>query len=122
MELGTPVTELRGTVPNSVREMLTRATAAIGSCAMTFALFGATRGPVVRPYEVLLYGTVRAVNATARTVTIAYAPLETEAGGIRSMRVFDPVQLEGLRRGDPVQAIADTRRTPWTVRGLRRMR
>ncbi len=93
-----------------------------GVCALAIALLAETSGAAVRPYEVVLYGTVRSVNPPARSITIAYAPLDTAAGGIRIMHVTDAEPLAGFRRGDPVQAIADTRRTPWTVRDVRRMR
>ncbi|MBD5604151.1 MAG: copper-binding protein [Candidatus Eremiobacteraeota bacterium] len=91
-------------------------------CALAATLVAATRQPpALRPFEVLLYGTVRTVDARDRLVTIAYAPLDTAPGGIRTMRVRDPASLVDLRRGDPIQAIADTRRRRWVVRDLHRM-
>jgi Cu/Ag efflux protein CusF len=85
------------------------------------ALLGASRDFTLRPYEVVLYGTVRSIDARHHRITIAYAPLDTAPGGIRAMRIADAVPAGELERGDSVQAIADTRRTPWIVRDLRRM-
>jgi Cu/Ag efflux protein CusF len=93
----------------------------LAAFGFAIALLGASRGPFIRPYEVVLYGTVRSVDLRHGRITIAYAPLDTAPGGIRSMRVTDRRDLEFFVRGDPIQAIADTRRTPWVVRDLHRM-
>jgi Cu/Ag efflux protein CusF len=89
-----------------------------GLCAL---LLGASSLPSLQPYEVVVYGTVRGVDSQRRTITIAYAPLDTAPGGIRTMRVSDRRVLRDLQRGDSIQAIADTRRTPWIVRDVHRM-
>ncbi len=88
---------------------------------LAVALLGAARGPVLRPYEVLLYGTVRRIDAPHRLIVIAYAPLDTAPGGIRRMRLEPHERVGYLQLGDPIQAIADTRRTLWVVRDVRRM-
>jgi Cu/Ag efflux protein CusF len=98
-----------------------RALRSLAVFGFALALLGASRGPLIRPYEVLLYGTVRSVDLRHGRITIAYAPLDTAPGGIRSMLVIDRGDLRLFERGDPIQAIADTRRTPWHVRDLHRM-
>lgn len=85
------------------------------------ALLGASRGNALQPYEVQLYGTIRRIDAPHRLVVIAYAPLDTAPGGIRTMRVRPAEHLRYLERGDPVSAIADPRRRLWIVRDLHRM-
>ncbi len=85
------------------------------------ALLGASRGGALQPYEVQLYGTIRRIDAPHRLVVIAYAPLDTAPGGIRTMRILNADHLRFLERGDPVSAIADPRRRLWVVRDLRRM-
>ena len=87
---------------------------------LAVGLLGAAR-PLLRPYEVLLYGTVRKIDVPHRLIVIAYAPLDTAPGGIRTMRVDPQEGLDFLERGDPIQAIADTRRTLWVVRDVHRM-
>jgi Cu/Ag efflux protein CusF len=84
-------------------------------------LLGASRGSDLQPYEVRVYGTIRKIDASHRLVVIAYAPLDTAPGGIRTMRVRTTDHLRFLERGDPVSAIADPRRSPWVVRDLHRM-
>ncbi len=93
----------------------------LGMVVLSLALFGAVRGPVVAPYEVVLYGTIRSIDVRDHLVTIAYAPLDTAPGGVRRMRVRTTSMLEGLLPGDPIQAIADTRHRRWVIRDLRRL-
>ncbi len=93
----------------------------LGALALSLALLGAVRGPVVAPYEVVLYGTIRSIDVRDHLVTIAYAPLDTAPGGVRRMRVRSNTMLAGLLPGDPVQAIADTRHQRWVIRDLRRL-
>ena len=88
---------------------------------LALVLLGAVRVPAIAPYEVVLYGTIRSIDARDRLVRIAYAPLDTAPGGVRTMRVHDAKLLAGLEPGDPIQAIADTRRSRWIVRDLRRL-
>jgi Cu/Ag efflux protein CusF len=94
---------------------------ALGMVVLSFAILGAVRGPVAAPYEVVLYGTIRAIDVRDRLVTIAYAPLDTAPGGVRKMRVRSTAMLEGLLPGDPIQAIADTRHRRWVIRDLHRL-
>lgn len=93
---------------------------AFGLAAVAVGLFGA-HAPTLRPYEVLVYGTVRKIDVRHRLIVVAYAPLDTAPGGVRAVRVAPSETLRYLEKGDPIEAIADTRRTLWVVHDVRRL-
>lgn len=73
----------------------------------------------LKPYEVLVHGTVRSVDARSNTILLAYGPLETAPSGERTC-LLDPPRVR-LRPGEKVEAIADTRHWRWRLRGVREL-
>jgi len=74
----------------------------------------------LQPYEILVHGTVRQVDARNNTILLAYAPLETAPGGERTCLILDGRNLR-LRSGEEIEAVADTRHWRWALRGIHEM-
>jgi Cu/Ag efflux protein CusF len=84
------------------------------ACIAALAGVGSVE-PVNSGSSIVIHATVLSVDRAHMTARIHHAALETMPAADRTCRVRDASNLKTLRRGDTIEAVADTMHSPWML-------
>jgi Cu/Ag efflux protein CusF len=80
------------------------------------AILGVGRSePANNGSAIVIHATVLSVDPAHMTTRIHHAALETMPAADRTCRVRDASRMKNLRRGDTIEAVADTMHSPWML-------
>jgi Cu/Ag efflux protein CusF len=72
--------------------------------------------------SIVIHAVILSVDPAHMTARIHHAALETMPAADRTCRVRDLANMKALRRGETIEAVADTMHSPWMLDRIRIVR